>query len=108
MSNQLPPACDPSGPELRMPSPVAHLKEAVGGCRGGPVMFHAPHCLWHLCKQLRGDHFETFCEHVRFTGCWTFDIAEISAECRYAHHHAVQAMIGCAWPCCKCHNCVQD
>jgi hypothetical protein len=90
-----------------MLSTVAHLTEPVGGCGGGPVIFHAPRCLRHLCKQLRVDHFETVCELARFAGCWPFAIAAVSAECLYAHHHAVQAMMGCPRPCCMCYSFVQ-
>jgi hypothetical protein len=71
-----------------MLSTVAHLTEPVGSCGGGPVIFHAPRCLRHLCKQLRVDHIETVCEHARFAGCWPFAIAAVSAERLYAHHHA--------------------
>jgi hypothetical protein len=88
-----------------MLTPVAHLTEPVGGCGGGPVIFQAPRCLRHLCKQLRVDHFETVCEHARFAGCWPFVIAAVLVLC--AHHYAVQAMMGCPRPCCMFYSFVQ-
>jgi hypothetical protein len=92
---------------MQILSPVVHLTEPVEGCGGGSVISPMPRYLWHLSKQLHGDHLKANCGHMRFAACWPFVIAAVSAECLCTHHHAVQAMMGCAWPCCMCHNLVQ-